>query len=505
MFLLRQQKLFSIPYSNGGRIIFKSILIDAPSSSSSKSSFLQIQRKNLICSTSSPKPVERASDYSCRPHAAMSGSRPILETLEKQVVDPKLLILRQKLQEIGIDCNASLPGQYNGLICPSCKGGNGKEKCLSLRISEDGSVALWNCFRTKCGWRGTARTIVEVKSTYARRNRYTKVKQPVRDITEESLGLEPLCYEAFADVKSTFAAMNKITKIKQPTRVISEESLGLEPLCNELIAYFAERMISGETLRRNAVMQKRNGDQIAIAFGYRRNEELVSCKYRSITKRFWQESNTEKIFYGLDDIKEASDIIIVEGEMDKLAMEEAGFKNCVSVPDGAPSKVSNKPLPSEKEDTKYHYLWNCKDYTAKASRIILATDGDPPGQALAEELAQRLGRERCWRVKWPKKNDAESFKDANEVLMYMGPDALREVIENSELYQIRGLFNSKDYFDKRTILLFKEVKYIRSGNSVLLSGFSVFYQLFKSWTCFRGGHWILKQEMGNGKWEMGNG
>ena len=30
----------------------------------------------------------------------------------------------------------------------------------------------------------------------------------------------------------------------------------------------------------------------------------------------------------------------------------------------------------------------------KASRIILATDGDQPGQALAEELARRLGRER---------------------------------------------------------------------------------------------------------------
>lgn len=30
----------------------------------------------------------------------------------------------------------------------------------------------------------------------------------------------------------------------------------------------------------------------------------------------------------------------------------------------------------------------------QASRIILATDGDQPGQALAEELARRLGKER---------------------------------------------------------------------------------------------------------------
>nr|GMD94773.1 twinkle homolog protein, chloroplastic/mitochondrial [Ipomoea batatas] len=108
----------------------------------------------------------------------------------------------------------------------------------------------------------------------------------------------------------------------------------------------------------------------------------------------FQESDTEKILYGLDDITGASDIIIVEGEMDKLAMEEAGFRNCVSVPDGAPASVSKKDLPPEDQDTKYQYLWNCKEFFEKASRIILATDGDPPGQALAEELARRLGRER---------------------------------------------------------------------------------------------------------------
>ena len=34
--------------------------------------------------------------------------------------------------------------------------------------------------------------------------------------------------------------------------------------------------------------------------------------------------------------------------------------------------------------------------------VFLATDSDEPGQALSEELARRLGRERCWRVKRPR-------------------------------------------------------------------------------------------------------
>ncbi|XP_019193068.1 PREDICTED: uncharacterized protein LOC109187337 [Ipomoea nil] len=41
----------------------------------------------------------------------------------------------------------------------------------------------------------------------------------------------------------------------------------------------------------------------------------------------------------------------------------------------------------------------------QASRIILATDGDPPGQALADELARRLGRER---LEYEQKRDMDS-------------------------------------------------------------------------------------------------
>lgn len=35
-----------------------------------------------------------------------------------------------------------------------------------------------------------------------------------------------------------------------------------------------------------------------------------------------------------------------------------------------------------------------------------------------------------------------------QVLMYMGPDVLKEVIENAELYPIRGLFNFSNYFNE---------------------------------------------------------
>ncbi|KAF8024821.1 hypothetical protein BT93_F1856 [Corymbia citriodora subsp. variegata] len=212
---------------------------------------------------------------------------------------------------------------------------------------------------------------------------------------------------------------------------MTEESLRLEPLSDKIIGYFAERKISEETLQRNGVKQL-SGKQSAISFPYKRKGQLVGCKYRTVDKKFWQEKGTEKTLYGLDDISEADEIVIVEGEIDKLSLEEAGFINCASVPSGAPGKVSKKGLPSPDKDTAYQYLWNCKDYLDKASRIILATDSDAPGQALAEELAKRLGKQRCWKVNWPKKDDLSSFNDANEVLKHLGPSALRKAIEHAE-------------------------------------------------------------------------
>ncbi|XP_031263464.1 primase homolog protein-like [Pistacia vera] len=96
-----------------------------------------------------------------------------------------------------------------------------------------------------------------------------------------------------------FAVSNNNAKVFS-SKQMTEKSLGLEPLGDKLIACFAEWMISKGTLQRNSVMQL-SGDQERI---------------------------TEKWLFGLDDIKEAAEIIIVESEIDKLAMEEAGFLNC---------------------------------------------------------------------------------------------------------------------------------------------------------------------------------
>ena len=53
---------------------------------------------------------------------------------------------------------------------------------------------------------------------------------------------------------------------------------------------------------------------------------------RSVRFHVMQVPGAEKILYGLDDVRDSGEVIVVEGEMDKLALEEAGITNVVSVP-----------------------------------------------------------------------------------------------------------------------------------------------------------------------------
>ena len=99
---------------------------------------------------------------------------------------------------------------------------------------------------------------------------------------------------------------------------------------------------------------------------------------------------------------------------------------------------------------------SCAGELDAAARIILATDNDAPGNALAEELARRLGRERCFRVRWPgsvagrdapeAEADKAYRKDANEVLCKDGPQAIRAYLEAAEPYPIKGLFRQDFLF-----------------------------------------------------------
>ncbi len=213
---------------------------------------------------------------------------------------------------------------------------------------------------------------------------------------------------------------------KKPNQVLPQVTSG------EYREFFTERGISHEVLKRNKISW--NGREIMFPYFY--NGEIFNIKYRSLDKKFRQEVDAMKGFFGLDDIIGQKDIYIVEGELDKLACEEAGFLNAGSVPDGAPT-VNARDF-----HTKFEFIDNWIEVFEQAERIIIAVDDDEPGHKLEQELIRRFDPERCWVVRWP-----EGCKDANQVLIEHGILTLMGCLDDPKRVPVEGIFQASDFED----------------------------------------------------------
>lgn len=179
----------------------------------------------------------------------------------------------------------------------------------------------------------------------------------------------------------------------------------------------------------------------AIGFPYYRGGALTAAKYRCIEdKDFTQDAGGAHDFFGIDLVDPTKPLIIVEGEIDALTAMEAGIENCVSVPSGAPLKVADgKVLASE--DKRFAYVWNAIDVLKKVPSIVIATDNDVPGQALAEELARRIGKAKCRLTKFAE-------KDLNEAFQAGGADRIKEIIDTAQPYPVEGLSEAAKFQER---------------------------------------------------------
>jgi twinkle protein len=179
----------------------------------------------------------------------------------------------------------------------------------------------------------------------------------------------------------------------------------------------------------------------AIAFPYFKNGKYISSKYRSIEgKDFLQDDGGAHDFFGIDDVDVSHPIVIVEGEMDALSLMECGIPNVLSVPNGAPMAVKDGKVDAS-EDKKFAFVWNAHEVLSKVPYIIIATDNDSAGQALAEELARRIGKDRCRIAK-------SEYKDLNEALLAEGADKVKEIITNADPYPVSGLSSPAKFLER---------------------------------------------------------
>jgi len=213
----------------------------------------------------------------------------------------------------------------------------------------------------------------------------------------------------------------------EPKQYIIPQWKNLTKLSDKATRYFEGRMISQKTLNKMKIysdtefMPQFSKEIEVICFPYFFNDKLINIKYRGAKKSFKLISGAELIFWNLDSLTNATQIIIVEGEIDALTFIENGFDNVLSVPNGA-----NKNL---------DYLDSCIEIFKPIERIYIATDQDTKGIDLRDELIRRLGAERCWLVSF------KDCKDANEYFLKYG-DSLKDTIIEAKPVPIKGIIEA---------------------------------------------------------------
>jgi thymidine kinase len=154
--------------------------------------------------------------------------------------------------------------------------------------------------------------------------------------------------------------------------------------------------------------------QNAISIPVFKGGELVNFKYRLLDnphQRYSGEANAEPWVYneqGFEAAQKKGAVLLVEGEFDCMMAYQAGITNVVS--------------PSSGKDS--YNLWF--DKLDAIPRIYIAYDNDKGGTETGNQLAERLGAERCWKINY------QDCKDANEFLKKHTKEEFRALLKGAK-------------------------------------------------------------------------
>ena len=240
-----------------------------------------------------------------------------------------------------------------------------------------------------------------------------------------------------SDKEETATRKKEETKeYKKPGRLANEEAPG-----EEVLKWFESRGIPADVVVEEGITQaarvfsQKGVAEKCMLFPYYEEDRLVNRKYRTVkAKHFMLEAGAKLIPWRINEIEDTPECIITEGEMDALSFIVAGYNNVISVPNGA-----QKNLTYLDEFIETHF--------ENKTRIYIASDTDAKGLELRAELVRRFGEEKCRIVTY-----GEGCKDANELLLQSGAEALRRAIAEAQEVPLEGIFTAADVKDELLVL-----------------------------------------------------
>ena len=216
----------------------------------------------------------------------------------------------------------------------------------------------------------------------------------------------------------------------QPRTAVSPDLMkGVTELTAECRAYLAARGIDPDVACRAGVGSIiMNGAQW-LAFPFYENGAVVNVQFKradSRNKEFRFSQGGKMVPWNADCITRGdgtTPLYITEGMMDAVALMQSGFWNVVSVPNGAGSRM-------EVFDAFVTTIRH------KFTHIVFAGDTDTAGMELRRRVSGYFGDMDVSVVRWHWRES--EFKDANEVLLTGGTEAVAECIRNAAFCHTEG-------------------------------------------------------------------
>lgn len=286
--------------------------------------------------------------------------------------------------------------EYVAKVCPVCKAAHDP---WTFSIN---ALGLANCKRGNCGFKGTYNQLMK------------------------ELGLPTI---KTSDWNRSNKMNQSVTKVKYDLPHTT-----LLPLTDQCRDYLHLRGFSDITIDHFPINSDPEGN---LVFSFMRDGINVFQKFRRPQKyihgdskpKEWQVKNTEPILWNMDQLDVTQPIYITEGQMDCLALYEAGFDNVTSVPCGCDND---------------QWIENCWDFLNTVDTFVIVGDSDAPGQKMVDVLRKRLSMCKVKYVPlaaYPLRDDGTIMKDANEILVRCGTDALVDLADSTIDDQINGLIN----------------------------------------------------------------
>jgi twinkle protein len=239
--------------------------------------------------------------------------------------------------------------------------------------------------------------------------------------------------DKYEDWKSRYAAANKQKTFTSPD--VRRLSDSFTTLCMQ---YLKLRCISPETAHKAGVscmqMTKPDGThKDYLAFRYIDGNNTVNIQFKRADptcREFFFSGGSDMIPWNINAALGTDTLIITEGMMDALAVMESGSDNVISVSNGAKTDMSTF------DKYKTSHLDGIRE-------IIFAGDTDSAGLELRATVLKYFGEARCKVVTWEVADEETGgkcvTKDANEMLMKRGRDAVAYCLQHAHEIPISGI------------------------------------------------------------------